>query len=86
MDWMWQGERKEASSVQQINLQDHNQPVRNWSGAQEEIWSEEPDWELLTLKKFLISGSDWFAQFVGKRKLATIKNLVTIGTLGNTSI
>lgn len=66
MDWMWQGERKEASSVQQFNSQGHNQPVRNLSGAQEEIWSEEPDWELLTLKKFLISGSGWFAQFVGK--------------------
>lgn len=42
MDWMWQGDRKEAFTVQWINLGDHNQPLRNLSRAQE-VWSEEPD-------------------------------------------
>ena len=44
-------ERKKASTtVQWINSREYNQPVRNLSGA-EEVSSEEPDLELLTLQR-----------------------------------
>ena len=46
-----EGERKEASNVQWINYRDYNHPIRNLSGYKEEVWSEESDWELLTVKR-----------------------------------
>lgn len=77
---MWQGERKEVSAVQWISSRDHNQSVRDLSGTQEEVWSEKPDWELLTRKKWLICGREWFAQRYIKNRY-----MVTTGTLASTT-